>query len=892
MTEWTEGADQEFAQQAGQRRAALSATGADPDEVAEDLRRHIAEEASRTGLATVTAAEVRRAWASVAVPPAAADAPAATGCQAPSAGDRPPVARRVGAGFTALVAFFGVFLPLLTLGIELLSGICASLSFDPIPTPWHTLLVACVPAANFLALWVLRRGRRAWLPAALAANGLALGVALSYAALFLPMTPFALLGVLYVGVGFIPLSPLVSVIVGLCVRHRLRAAAIAAAPVAAPRRGLTAWPLVAALLALLALHTSAIVTLIGVKLAVGEDQPASQRRGLQLLRALRDDERLLRMCYFRREFDGDLITWLFAHAGPPVSQEELRTVYYRVTGTPFNAVPPPRMRGRSGPLLNDEEFDFDAGGERVAARLRGLTLHESRLDTDIRAAEGTAYTQWTLVFRNGSTQQREARAQIVLPPGGVVSRLTLWVNGEEREAAFGGRAQVREAYQKVVRVRRDPVLVTTSGPDRVLLQCFPVPPGGGTMRVRVGITAPLLPQGAGVGLALWPRFCEENFGWAPALAHSVWVDADGAFDGAAPEGFGPASANDGHAGLRGTLAPERLTRGCAVRVRWPDGLGAACWTPAERGPTNSVILQTLVEAPRPRSGRLVLVVDGSRRMAAQAAAVAGCVEGLPEGVETVLLVAGDEVATPLPAGPCTAGWRKEAARILREWPYAGGCDNLPALTEAWEQALAREGAVIVWLHATQPIELSRGERLQQLRERTPRSPLLVAYQVDTGPNRIAELVEKGGGGLRLWPAAGDPASDLRALAGHLAGAAGWEYRRACQPLSPGAPAPEGTRASLHVARLWAAAEVGRLAATRRTADTESAVKLAQAYQLVTPVTGAVVLETVAQFKEAGLQPIDPASAPGVVPEPATLLLALVGGGGLLAARRGLRRWRG
>jgi hypothetical protein len=67
----------------------------------------------------------------------------------------------------------------------------------------------------------------------------------------------------------------------------------------------------------------------------------------------------------------------------------------------------------------------------------------------------------------------------------------LWVNGEEREAAFAGRSQTREAYQKVaIQQRRDPVLVTTAGPDRVQMQCFPVPPNGGLMKIRIGITAP------------------------------------------------------------------------------------------------------------------------------------------------------------------------------------------------------------------------------------------------------------------------------------------------------------------------------------------------------------------------------------------------------------------
>ncbi len=97
-------------------------------------------------------------------------------------------------------------------------------------------------------------------------------------------------------------------------------------------------------------------------------------------------------------------------------------------------------------------------------------------------------------FRNQHEwSQREARAQVLLPPGGVVSRVTLWVNGEPREAAFAGRGEVRAAYQQVaVQQRRDPVLVTMSGPDRVLVQCFPIQPNGGTMKIRLGITVPLL----------------------------------------------------------------------------------------------------------------------------------------------------------------------------------------------------------------------------------------------------------------------------------------------------------------------------------------------------------------------------------------------------------------
>ena len=43
------------------------------------------------------------------------------------------------------------------------------------------------------------------------------------------------------------------------------------------------------------------------------------------------------------------------------------------------------------------------------------------------------------------------------------------------------------------------------------------------------------------------------------------------------------------------------------------------------------------------------------------------------------------------------------------------------------------------------------------------------------------------------------------------------------------------------------------------------------YQLVTPVSGAVVLETQAQYDQAGLKPVDPDSVP-IVPEPETWML--------------------
>jgi hypothetical protein len=74
-------------------------------------------------------------------------------------------------------------------------------------------------------------------------------------------------------------------------------------------------------------------------------------------------------------------------------------------------------------------------------------------------------------------------------------------------------------------------------------------------------------------------------------------------------------------------------------------------------------------------------------------------------------------------------------------------------------------------------------------------------------------------------------------------------------------------------RLWARDRITHLRRHRKTAE---AVALAGHWQLVTPVSGAVVLETKAQYQAAGLTPVDPLTTPAIVPEPETWALMVVG----------------
>ena len=159
----------------------------------------------------------------------------------------------------------------------------------------------------------------------------------------------------------------------------------------------------------------------------------------------------------------------------------------------------------------------------MGGKLKGLSLSESKLEGTIDSDGGVGYLDWTLSFQNDSDEAKEARAEIQLPPGGVVTRATLWNWREEIEADFGNRRQHRGETQ--VSYTREPVLVTTAGRDRVLVQGFPSSPHGGEMKIRVGITVPLMLESRSHVRLLLPHFEGRNFRIPHHVNHKIWFEA-------------------------------------------------------------------------------------------------------------------------------------------------------------------------------------------------------------------------------------------------------------------------------------------------------------------------------------------------------------------------------
>ena len=765
-------------------------------------------------------------------------------------------------GFTL---FGGVILPSFSIGLEAITHMCADIFFDPIPTTWHLLLVVFVPLAHLQVWLALRKGstqRRTLLGFA---NVLALGISVFYSIVYIPLLPVSLLALVFI-MGVLPLTPYFSLVASIILWRQLRRNTPRSFPLKTAGV-ITGVALAFVMVALLEIPAS--LTRMGLQMA--SSVSAEQRaKGIRWLRAVGDRDYLLRACYTRTGRATDLIGYLLS-LNDPVTTDEARKIYYRVTGEPFNSrLPPKRVAGRWIPQ-DTMDFDSDQGETTIAGKVKGLSLASSRLDGSTDAEAGLAYMQWTLAFKNETDRQQEARAEVQLPAGGVVSRLTLWVDGQEREAAFAGRSKAREAYQQIVRQRRDPVLVTTAGRDRILVQCFPVPPKGGEMKIRVGITTPLVMEDLAHGALLLPHFLNRNFRIPNELTHTVWVESKMQMQ-SANSLLQAEAPRTGLYAVRGMIPDVDLSNpDSSIRLARSTTTDEVWSRNAVMG-EGKIIRQILRPTEGPPLARLVIVVDGSRSMHESVSEISTAIKALPREIDIKLIVAGDNVNEKGAYHPVTANSLELAQHLERE-KFEGGADNVPALAQAWDLAAENSNAAaIVWIHGPQGIQIQPVEDLRQRWDRRPHGPKLYTVQTNTGHDAIEEKLD-GITAVESVARMGRLQSDLERLFGQLSGRVKpLEFVRTSEKLDSEPALLDSKETSAHLARLWANDEVERL---RTNSDSlEEAVKLAVQYQLVTPVSGAVVLETQEQYRAAGLQPVDAGTVP-TIPEPEMIILVAV-----------------
>jgi hypothetical protein len=186
----------------------------------------------------------------------------------------------------------------------------------------------------------------------------------------------------------------------------------------------------------------------------------------------------------------------------------------------------------------------------------------------------------------------------------VVSGAALWINGRPRPATYARREKARRAYEKVVASRRDPLLVTTHGRDRVRLRAFPVPPDGGTLTFRIDVAAPVELRSKTSGRLFLPVFADGNFRVDPKGDHGFSVRVGG-------KTIGRPLAAKGLIGQGASIEVERSADAPAARGADPY---------ADDG---GIVTQRLVVREGAVADPIILVLDGGMAMKPHAASIAG-----------------------------------------------------------------------------------------------------------------------------------------------------------------------------------------------------------------------------------------------------------------------------
>ena len=857
--EWTESARNRWDQFLGNKVSASSLDREAAEDLREDLTLHLEEELVTEQSNLITQERIERAISELGGEPAEETLPPKNATQW----------QRLKTGtISTFTIFFGVIMPLIVLTIEFLTGMCGSTFFDPFETWWHVFLVVFVAVTNW---WLLtKRSHKSALKPRALLSGISMGVSLFYGILFLPLVPLSILALLYIGLGLLSLTPVFNAFATWSISRRHR------------KEGKALWnrcwktSFLATIITLFAFQVPSVWTRLALTQAVSKEQKTAER-GLAQLRLLHHEGTLLRACYEGNRgtsMSTDIAGWLVDGWQMMIpflwdtnfrsfNSEEVRDIYYKITGTTFNSQAPPEFIRKGSSLgrnqndaWNDVQWDDHLGGEQVAVRLANLDLINSRLDGHLDAPSGLSYQEWTLVFKNDNSNAQEARMQLLLPEDGVVSRLTLWVNGEPREAAFSSKSKVREAYQSIaVRQQRDPVLVTATGPGRVLVQCFPVPANGGEMKIRLGITAPLKN-----GQVATPLLLERNFGIEKGLKTSVWMQGPKAFNYRQRQ----RSHRDGLGqSLQCTLSAKDIQQEGSYFATKTEPTAKVWCEDQFAEPSENYLTRILsTEKPTPIKSCIV-VVDGSLSMRPFAKDLDKILSSYDERLKVV--IATDDVSHDK----------------LSKYKFSGGRDNGAALNWAFKEALQTSAEAIIWLHGPQPLKSEYEESIAQLMERSSTEIPLYSIACRPGENQILEGLFKNRS-VQMGPRLSQGITDLQPWLKRLM--SGEERLEATWERSPSAP-ETGKKVWDQLARYWAVRQV-RTGSRAQSADNK-AIAFAAKYQLVTAYSGAVVLETAEQFKQHGLTPVDTSTTPNIpsTPEPSTWLLLLLTGSFSLWRRR-------
>jgi hypothetical protein len=476
-------------------------------------------------------------------------------------------------------------------------------------------------------------------------------------------------------------------------------------------------------------------------------------------------------------------------------------------------------------------------------KVTGLSLAESKMSGHVDANSLTAVMYWTMVFGNQSTQSQEAQAKIALPPGATVSRVTLWINGIPQEAAFNSTERVVQAYEWIAKHNRDPLLITETAPGIINMQASPVPKFG-EMKVRIGITTALDAKSKRDFSFTAPRIISSNFGVSDA-ATDVKLESNAPITSNGEDSS--STMKNATYVYTAQIAPGNPKPYQFIAHRKSDFAGFSAR--ATHSKEDMVISERLVVNLNKDVHKLAVVIDGSQAIGSHQEEIVRALATIPKSIETKVMVADhrDSVETLSVA---------EAINRLRNVEYGGGCDDTNALLAAKKHIGRNAHGAIFWIHGPQPLVFQNDqEPLQALMNRGEHRLKVYEYQIDAYQsngvkNYLNKLDPSASPVFRTISQDSSVEKDLTTcFNGSLAGGANFDIVREKVPnthsLSTSYDFPVASRLST----IWAADEARKCAGL---GDSATAVLLGIAYRVITPVTGAVVLEMQSDYQYQNL----------------------------------------
>jgi hypothetical protein len=272
-----------------------------------------------------------------------------------------------------------------------------------------------------------------------------------------------------------------------------------------------------------------------------------------------------------------------------------------------------------------------------------------------------------------------------------------------------------------------------------------------------------------------------------------------------------------------------------------------------------------------------LVLDTSKQCAPLFAPQSGeldwekILKSLPDGVK-LALYAGSTFIPPMDREEAIARWPD----ALRRVKFQGADEQAGNISSALELCSGSENGAVLWLHGNLPVEISDLTALeQQFRRRSSGengSARLFSIQAIPGPNRLEERLPQI---TRRQPFYGVPLEErLSRLFSDLLFlnlSKNETVFSLCGPEQITAP-----ESSPHIARLAFADETRvKLNESPDEASMENYVTGAVKMRIVTPATGAVVLENAEQFEQNDLDPASDLESIPTIPEPEEWALAII-----------------